>query len=396
MITDILPISTLLQKYSFFLSIALIQGFEMPHLINFHIFTFPKTEIMKRRTLLISGIAFFFVSSGTLLKAQINITQSDLPGIGSKAVMAVDNSGSLSPQGASNAPQTWNYSSLQNTQTNKFLFVNPATTIYYSAFHSSNLADSLIFAPGYTYLASSPSNFSAMGYGEVMYGYAIGINIRPYFEQISFPATYGTTDGGMSRGDTAMAINYLGFDSGKVVVIIHYADTVDAFGTMTTPYGTQSVIRQKHYDVTVDSLLVHSSRLGWTTYQATTTKNYIYRWYANGIGYYFVTMQMDHTNAHDSTVQWYDGTNTGIENISASRYTSVYPNPCNTQIAFNCSSPAAKEVSLFDITGRELSKKEMNNGVLTMSTSAYSTGMYFYQVSDASGNVLDRGKFIVQ
>jgi len=348
---------------------------------------------MKKSTLLLSGAILFSILQNNALKAQITVTQSDMPIIGSKAIMAVDTSGTLLPQGKGS--QTWNYSTLQNTQMNGYLFVDPSTTSYYPFFHSSNLADSLVYANGYTYFQSTPSAFKALGYGEVLMGIAGGITLHPALTQITFPATLGTTDGGVSRADTAIAYNSPPIDSGRIIINIHYADTIDAYGSMTTPFGTQNVIRQKHYDITVDSLFIHSP-LGWSLYQTTTTKDYVYRWYTNGLSYYFATMQMNQANTRDSVVQWFDGTNLGIDKISNSTYTTVYPNPCQTQITFNCSAPQAKQVSVFDVTGRELSVQEIKNGMLIMNTTAFSTGMYFYRVSDISGNVLDRGKFIVQ
>lgn len=352
---------------------------------------------MKKYTTILSGIILFFVVLNTPIKAQITIDQSNMPGIGSKAVMAVDNSGLLLPLGTGS--QTWNYSTLQNDQTNSYIFVNPASTDYYRYFHASNVADSMIYASGYTYFSSTASAFSAMGFGEVTMGLSLAITIHPAFEQISLPATLGTTDGGASRGDTTIAQNYLIYDSGRAIINIHYTDTVDAYGTMTTPFASaEPVIRQKHYDLTVDSLMVHIHGGGWTVYQITTTRDYIYRWYtnANGINYYFATMQMDHANTHDSLVQWFNGTNAGIDGISHSALTSVYPNPCKTEITFNCSSADARQISVYDITGRQIAAKEIKNGTLIMNTSAYSAGMYFYRVSDVSGNILDRGKFIVQ
>ncbi len=347
---------------------------------------------MKKLTLLSVAISCLC----HLSKAQITITQADVPNVWAQASMAVDATGNFSPQAASNKTQTWNYATLGNSQTNTYLFVQPSSTIYAPAFHSSNLADSLQYGTGYTFFTSTPTSFYSTGLGESKYGFALSITIHPYYVQIPLPAIYGTTDGGVSKGDTSMAINFSPFDSGKANITIHYADTVDAFGTMTTPYGTQNVIRQKHYDLTVDTLWGHVAHGSWVIYRTTSTASYIYRWYANNLTYYFATMQMNHTNTKDSIVQWFHSGNLGIDNISNSQYTSVYPNPCKTQITFNCSAPQAKQVSVFDITGRELSAQEMNNGMVMVNTSVYPAGMYFYRISDISGNVLDRGKFIVQ
>jgi len=351
---------------------------------------------MKKYTWLLSGALLIAGSAFTPLKAQISIMQADVPVIGSKAVMDIDATGNFPPQAASITAQTWNYASLGNSGTSQYLFVDPAATEYHAAFKSSNLADTLLYGTGYTYFLSSPTTFSGTGYGESKYGFALSITLSPYFVQVPLPATLGTIDGGVSKGDSTMAINYAPYDSGKAKIEIHYADTVDAYGTMTTPYGTQNVIRQKHYDVTVDTLWGHIAHGAWTIFRTTTTVNYTYRWYAKGLSYYFAIMQMDHTNTKDSIIQWYNGTNLGVGDISNSKYTSLYPNPCQTQITFNCSAPQAKQVSVFDMTGRQLSTQEMNSGMTLMNTSTYKAGMYFYRVSDISGNVLDRGKFIVQ
>jgi hypothetical protein len=352
---------------------------------------------MRKYLLSFLGFAFTVISPTNFLTAQITVTQADMPVIGTKATMAVDTSGSFLPQPASASAQTWNFGALGNVQTNTYLYVAPSATPYYAAFHSSNVADSLAYGSGYTYNSSTSTSYSETGFAEKLYGYTIGINAHPFYEQIPLPATYGTIDGGISRGDTAMAFHYLTFDSARATVTIFYADTVDAFGMMTTPYGTDSVIRQKHYDLTVDSAFVHSTITHtWNLYRATDSIDYQYRWYAKGINYYFAVMQMNTLNQNVINTQWYDGANLGIDEISHSIYTSVYPNPCKMQITFNCTSPQAKQISVFDITGRQLAVQAIKNGLLNLNTSAFSAGMYFYRVSDISGNILDRGKFIVQ
>lgn len=332
------------------------------------------------------------------VKAQIIITQADMPGTASKAIMAVDTSKSFLPGPASAVGQSWNYSTLANTGTYNYIFKAPSATPYSFAFPSSNIADSLVYAPGYFYFSSTPSSFSEVGFVTTQYGFTAGIRLSPSYVQISLPATYSTFDGGKSRGDTSMAITYSGFDSGRAVVNISYWDTIDAFGKMTTPYGADSVIRQRHYDYTIDSIFVHSTSLKtWIFYPpARTTQNNQYRWYAKGVPYYFALMQLSNKTSTDSVLLWFDGIDVGINEISHSAFTSVYPNPCKTQITFKCSATEAKQVSVFDITGRQISTQEIKNGILNLNTSAYSAGMYFYKISDISGNTLDRGKFMVQ
>ena len=351
---------------------------------------------MKKCLRHLSGIALL-LALAVEVSAQITINQADMPTAGIKITMLQDSSGNLSPQNASASAQTWNYSTLVSSQTNTYVFLSPSATKYASHFTTANLADSLVYAPGYNYFSSTANSYSETGFVTTLYGYTAGVSLHPFFEQIPFPATYGTTDGGISNGDTLMAVNILVYDSARVKGSVFYSDTIDAFGVMTTPYGTDSVIRQKHYDDNIDSVFVHSTLSHmWSLYTTRVTKNYQYRWYAKGIPYYFALMQMNSTNTKDSLVQWFKGSTVGINEISHSVFTRVYPNPCKTEITFSCSSQEAKQITVFDITGRQLFTQEIKNGILTMNTSAYSTGMYFYRVSDISGNMLDRGKFIVQ
>lgn len=352
---------------------------------------------MKKFTLSLFPFLFLLFYSVLPLSAQITITQSDMPEPTQVYQLAVDASGSLSPQAASSVSQTWNYTTIGNTQTNSYNFVDPVWTTYYPYFHSATIADSLFFAPGFTYYSLTPSSFAETGFITSLYGYTAGVNLHPFFEQISLPATYGTSDSGRSRGDSATAINVLTYDSGRAIVNITYSDSIDAYGVMTTPYGTQNVIRQKHYDLTYDSILVHTKVTKiWSTYRIVATRNYQYRWYANGIPYYFALMQMNSSNTKDSIVQWYNGMSTGINKITHSALTNLYPNPCRTQINFTCNSPDAKYISVYDLTGRRLSTKELLNGTLCLNTLGYSAAIYFYSITDSSGNTIDRGKFSVQ
>ena len=354
---------------------------------------------MIKQILLHFAPVLILVFNVTSVKAQITITQAEMPMAGSKAIMGVDTSRTFLPQNGSSSAQTWNYSSLTKPETYSYLFAAPSATPYYSAFHSSNVADSLVYGNGYSYYSSTPSSFAETGFAERIFDSVLAITYRPFFVQIPLPATYGTIDGGVAKGDTTRSFHYLLYDSARGKVNITYADTVDAYGVMTTPYGTDTVIRQKHYDVTVDSAFVRSSTSGlWTNYAGgtSTTITHEYRWYAKGINYYFAVMLMNQINTKDSMLFWFNGTDVGINEISHSAFTKVYPNPCTTQITFSCSSSHARQISVFDVAGRELSSREIKNGLINLNTSSYSNGMYFYRVSNDSGTILDRGKFIVQ
>jgi hypothetical protein len=50
---------------------------------------------------------------------------------------------------------------------------------------------------------------------------------------------------------------------------------------------------------------------------------------------------------------------------------------------------------VYDIAGRQIGQTEMKNGMAILNTSSFASGIYFYHVTDKSGNILDNGKFSV-
>lgn len=329
--------------------------------------------------------------------SQITVTQSDMPQAGNIIVVDSDLAPTVTP-GSAGPSQNWNFSGLNNSRTVSLDFVTPGSTPYASSFPGANLADSTIGYPGYNYFLSQASAFSVVGGMPIIMGYQVNIHFNPYYEQTALPATYGTTDGGYTHGvSDALPFSYLGSDSGKGTISITYADTIDAWGTIQTPSGTYNVLRQKHYEVDVDSVFLHYSfpSSHWTFVQSQTTKTHQYRWYANGLGYTLVQMQMDTTNTKVLSVAWYDKP-AGINEVSNQSHTIVYPNPCTSQANFLCPDKQAKVLSVFDVTGRRISQTAITNGTAAINTSSLSKGIYFFRTTDALGNTISRGKFSVQ
>ena len=166
---------------------------------------------------------------------------------------------------------------------------------------------------------------------------------------------------------------------------------------MQTPTGTYNVLRQKHYEVDIDSVFLHYSypTSHWVFVQAQSMKMHQYRWYANGIGYMLVQMQMDSTNSYVKSVGWY-AQPAVINEIKYTTTTLVYPNPSTLQVNFLCSDKKAKAVTVFDITGRKIIYSLLVNGKTVVNTGWLGKGIYLYNVTDAYGNILNRGKFSVQ
>ncbi len=80
------------------------------------------------------------------------------------------------------------------------------------------------------------------------------------------------------------------------------------------------------------------------------------------------------------------------QQVSAS-FVSVYPNPAGAFIKIKASVEGS--VSLFDLSGRQISQVAVNGAEQTIETGNYPSGIYFYRLSDKQGAVLQTGKVTI-
>ncbi|HXP52378.1 MAG TPA: T9SS type A sorting domain-containing protein [Bacteroidia bacterium] len=363
---------------------------------------------MKKFTKLCFFVCAGFVAFATQLSAQISITGADMPVAGSLVVLATDSTSGYTPGSPSATGQSWNFSALNKQKTAKVSFMAPSATAYASKFPGSNLADSTIGTTGFYFFTTSGSQFAVEGSERIInvaslgVSFQIEVNLNPLFVQSVLPATYNTTDGGVSNGHETFSNSSLAlfYDSEKVVTQITYTDTVDAFGTMTTPTGTYNVLRQNHHEVDIDSLKVRSTSGKWSVAPVagavTKTTVHQYNWYSNSIGYILVQMNMDSTSSTVKNVIWDTTAPAGINELSYNGKVSVFPNPCANQITFQTFNNGLQYINIYDVAGRKVEQDVMKNGTNNVNTTSYAPGMYLYTMTDKNGNVVDRGKFMVK
>ena len=345
-----------------------------------------------------------FVSAGLLLanspkvSAQITITQSDLPSAGLTVTTEKDSTSALVP-GAAGTSQTWNFGALLSQKAATIKFMNAAGSPYAGTYTTATLCDSTLGGNGYNYFISSPSVFTVVGSEQMVTissnTVQIKMKLNPHYDQAQLPATYGTKFGGTAWGSFTITKAIAPADSEKVHTYIVYSDTVDAWGTMTTPTGTYNVLRSKHDEIDYDSVFIHTFG-AWYYYSRTISKYYEYNWYTNGAGYKLVQMDMDSTSATVKDIIWDASAPAGIKTITQTTGINVYPNPCSTQITFQSANQNEQYVTIYDITGRQIEKADMKNGILNVNTAVYAKGMYLYKMTDTNGKSLGEGKFSVQ
>ncbi len=360
---------------------------------------------MKKNTLL-SGMALVagLFALSPRASAQITITQADLPTTPLTVITDSDGSTKPLPLGPSASAQSWDFSHLQKQKTKTINFMTPGATPYGSTFSSANLADSTYGGNGYNFFSAGSSQFAVEGAEENQLvsgdNFKIEINLAPEFVQANLPATYGNVvPPSVALGSQTFSVTFSIVVTGeKFDTYIEYSDTVDAWGTMKMPNGhTYNVLRQKHHEVDYDSVYLKIANT-WTYYERIISNKNQYDWYTNGVGY--ILAEEDMSPTFDTIVDVVWDTNapapTSINEISVANNVNVYPNPANNQINFVTGIKQDAYISIYDLTGRELDKVAVKNGMSALNTNTYNNGIYLYSLTDNSGNLLDRGKFIVQ
>jgi len=171
---------------------------------------------------------------------------------------------------------------------------------------------------------------------------------------------------------------------------------VDAWGTLTTPLGTYSVIRSKETKITHDTSDVHISVLGWQNAAQTTADSTTqYTFWANGIGFPLVTLTMDSTGAVSDATWLKAMPMVGITEYTAPVAVNVYPNPTQDQLFIATDANKAQAIQVYDIAGRLVSTQTITADISTVNTSAFANGAYTFTILGRDKSVLNRGKFNV-
>ncbi|MBI5218865.1 MAG: T9SS type A sorting domain-containing protein [Bacteroidia bacterium] len=218
--------------------------------------------------LYLTVIACFMLAA--TLRSQVTITGADLPSSGKGFIISMDTTTSVNIGSPSATAQNWNFQGLQNHGIKFAAYsANHPYLPYYSTFSQANiylfgyaglygcLTGGLpLYASfkGYTYLKSDSAGLQIIGFrNDKLY------NNTPVLESptemlMKTPFSYDSTYSNFSRWTYFQNLNPYDIDDTLFVFRITKTFTVDAFGTIYTPYDTFSVIRVHEYVITADSI----------------------------------------------------------------------------------------------------------------------------------------------
>lgn len=244
-------------------------------------------------------ISFLFISLN--LAAQITVTRTDFPSRGDVFFILNDNNMSGLTAG-STGNQTWNYTSLDVTNLDTILFVEPSQTPPYQTpfdtlFPNSNLALSGAIGGVYLNISNDSLMLDGIAADLLNQGFVTPVNIDPDLKLVSFPANYQDNFTSVGVVDTTIDTNILGGIVDKIRAIRTQTNTVnfDAYGTLSLPNGTYQTLRMFTKEVTLTEVYLRNSITGWPMNPNQVLEDTVYRynWIAKNEGYYVMEAEAD-------------------------------------------------------------------------------------------------------
>lgn len=330
---------------------------------------------------------FAVVALSTTVKSQITVNSTDVISVGDLVIQAGDTLISITPT-AAGTNQTWDFSALAQHTLDTLRAVDPTTTPLGSNYPTANIA--LEGTDGSTiYGEKSTGAFEFVG--ATLYG----VPAEQYEKLIEFPATYGnsftaprTTYAKASGSDvgqpTADSVEYISKGT--------KTSSFDAWGTLTTPLGTYSVIRQVSEVIYSDTINVKYSGSWIYGLQTNTDTVYEHQFWTNDASVKFpiVTYQLNaqgnYANKSVSYLKTFSFAS--IDELNYNKL-SVYPNPANDIINFNFDGNI-NGIAITDVTGKLVYNYTRNRNTVNISNLDYGT----YVLSVTSENTIYTSKFI--
>ena len=240
------------------------------------------------------------------VNAQITLTGNDLPKSGRVNLLAHDTLSVPNIGIASSTAQTWDFTAINSSfpQVTSYSSTSPYCQ-YASSFPTANI---YAYGPSYLYGAlagAAPINYTNFGYlflssdvnGLSTIGYKSSYGIThqvPKEKILQTPAHLNDTFSDSSYWEVVFDQNPADYDT-IYKSSVKKTVTVDAFGTMTTAFGTFNVLRICEHFVKADSVFgLMSGTIYYKTQVLRDTVNNYHFW-ANGIGY---PVAIVNTDAH--------------------------------------------------------------------------------------------------
>jgi hypothetical protein len=214
----------------------------------------------------------------------------------------------------------------------------------------------------------------------------------------SLPMTYGQTDSGTTFHQVTF---YVGMDLGNGWITDSirrrttevYTYIFDGWGTLTTPFGTYTVLRQQTITETFDTLdYYRGDNNTWLndfeTLQGTNCK---YTFWATGQSFPVAEMLDEGFDTFIDDCIWITNVTTGVkDDISKGSRPKIYPNPSTGRINLRANSGEYDAWVLSDLHGRTLREGLISREEESLDFTNLPAGKYLLRMSGTEHSVAER------
>ena len=330
--------------------------------------------------------------------SQVTVTQSDIVTPGKSFVQGSDSvfTGIIGKGGAN---LTWDYTSTfteDGTDTLHVLDPNnvalssnyPGSTLVFATKNQTNFFKSSSADLSAMGSASDPSTLGLSGLPNNM----MLLHYNPAEIFIKLPASYNGTFKGTSKADVRLPSfgQFVAYaDSMRVLITRANTSTYDAWGQLTTPYGTYSVLREKTSTTHTDTISVKlKGSSTWMQITVDVTGIDSYKYWANNIG--LPILEIDSvTKAGQYTQSTIGKKNAGatkkvmvgIKENNSFSHLKVYPNPASDYITLKFENNfEPNTIEIYNAIGALMLTTVSHDANTTVDLSSLANGAYYYKI----------------
>jgi hypothetical protein len=334
---------------------------------------------MKKQLLFVSGMLM-----ATAATSQITINSADILGPFEYIERAYDFNPGIahSPAGAN---QTWNFGTLLNNDDSEvFGFVGAGMADGFQHFPTATMASVDVQNGFNTFIRKNNDAVDILG----VYADFIGsgspspVTLNPYDRIIQFPATFGSTYNSNYNASLTFPDGSGTFDSIRVVISVVKTSEMDAWGALTTPFGTFNTLRQYVNEVTTTTII------GFTfgfpiPLDETTEESHSYNYWTNNATSKFILLEYTYDPIADlvDDVIWQRAAPVlSVEEPAIVTQVSVYPNPASEvlNVQHNLTNEA---YVMIDAMGRVVLQGNLSIGNEVIDLAKLNDGVYHLRIS---------------
>ncbi|MEO6301768.1 MAG: T9SS type A sorting domain-containing protein [Bacteroidia bacterium] len=340
--------------------------------------------------------AFSIVFAGfSMAQSPIILTSTNMPVLGDTLRYTNAQVSSVGNYTQTGANFSWNFSSLVFTSQGVRNFQPSSQTPYFFFFTSpgeygEKIADTLGAGPltitkyyNYYKKQTTPLNaFIADGSGMTFSSIPVPAYFSDKDELYVFPLNYLDHDSTTFKFSTPTT----------TAIPIRYSKTgyritnVDGWGTITTPYGTDSCLRIVSTQYSKDTVKYQTFPFGFLNYQ----RSYQWMTKTSKIPFLEISGTLNGTNFTPNQVRYKDNyiSTAGVHENTDLSAMEFYPNPGKNELWLNFSRKGSFLVEILDLAGKSIKAGSFDSGISgqSLDISGLSPALYVIKVSEGQRN----------